>query len=236
MKIPDIDINQMRMELHADKSFNKVFGIGFNKTGSTSLEAILSTLGFRMPNQQEQEVLLVKQLHKGNFQPFLNFVKNYDAFQDMPFSQGYCYIQADALFPSSKFILTVRDPEEWYESMSRFYGKIWGIPNTNFLSEAFFKDKNLYLYKNYMYDIHRKIVLDVNDEYKINPNWDNVMNKETYISHYKRRNAEIIKYFDQRPEDLLVIDITKEKTISKILSFFGLSQEYDFPMPQLNKT
>jgi hypothetical protein len=39
----------------ASKRFNKLFCIGYNKTGTTTLEAVLRAYGYQMPNQQKQE-------------------------------------------------------------------------------------------------------------------------------------------------------------------------------------
>ena len=110
----------MNFEILARKNFNKIFNIGYNKTGTTTMEYVFQQLGYSCPDQQEQEARIVKQLYLGNFKPLIDFVNQYDAFQDMPFSQGVVYSQVDALFPNSKFILTVRNKDDWYESLVRF--------------------------------------------------------------------------------------------------------------------
>ncbi len=45
----------------------------------------------------------------------------YDAFQDNPWP--LVYRRMDALYPGSKFILTVRDPDRWLESSVRDFGE-----------------------------------------------------------------------------------------------------------------
>lgn len=213
----------------------KVFGIGFGKTGTKSLQSILQTLGYRMPNQQEQEMRIVKALHAGDFQPLIDVVSQHDAFQDKPFSQGVTYAQVDALFPGSKFILTVRDPDEWFDSLCRYSCKTNGVSSVKELDEAFFKDKTVYLYKNYSYDNFRRYVTVVRN-YRPVADWSLSFDREHFIGFYTRRNEDIIRYFDGREQDLLVIDLTQEKDISRILDFLGLPQELNCPMPHKNRT
>jgi hypothetical protein len=218
-----------------NRSFNKVFGIGYNKTGTTTLAFILKALAFRVPVQCEQEMRIVKQLDLGNFGPLVAFVQQYDAFQDLPFSQDDCYAQVDGLFPNSRFILTTREPESWFKSLCGFHAKAWGVNDVRELSEASFKDRNLYLYENYIYEVTKKIITVARDG-RPYADWDLLYDKDFYIDFFRNRNDRIIKYFSNRPDDLLVIDFEKEVDISKILNFFGFSQKLNCPIPHLNKT
>jgi hypothetical protein len=218
-----------------NRTFNKVFGIGFNKTGTTSLEAIFKLLGFRVPVQTEQELRIVKQLYNGNFRPLIEWVNQHDAFQDMPFSQGECYAQVDALFPGSKFILTIRDSEDWFESLCRFHVKIWGVSSVHELDQEFFKDKDPYLYTNYVHDSFERLVTVVKDRRPVT-DWSLLYNREHFIEVYTRRNDRIISYFRSRPNDLLVIDFQKEQDIGKILEFFNYTRKLNIPLPHENSS
>ena len=73
------------------------------------MQKVLKLHGYNLPNQQEQERQLSKPVFENNYTELIEFCKEYDAFQDMPFSQGLTYVAADALFPNSKFILTERE-------------------------------------------------------------------------------------------------------------------------------
>lgn len=218
-----------------NKYFSKLFGIGFNKTGTTTLEKIFDILGYSIPKQQEQELKIVKQYHLGNFEPLKEFVSKYDAFQDLPFAQGNCYAVADALFPNSKFILTLRNSEDWFRSISAFHKKTHKFDTGQPVDENYFKDKKLYLYKNYTYENLKRMIAKVEDN-KVIYDWSLAYNKQHYIKIYEDRNEQIIQYFKDRSNDLLVIDITKEKDISKILNFLELPDELNFEMPHTNKT
>jgi hypothetical protein len=53
----------------ANRGYSKIFGIGANKTGTTSLEAILRLYGFHLPHEMEQKMRLSKQTCLGNYEP-----------------------------------------------------------------------------------------------------------------------------------------------------------------------
>ncbi|MBI1357416.1 MAG: hypothetical protein GC160_24005 [Acidobacteria bacterium] len=84
----------------------KVFCIGFQKTGTTSLGYALSLLGYRVAGMfdvmtfNSKDETLAKAIQLG---------RRYDAFQDNPWP--ILYRELDQAFPSAKFILTVRDTE-----------------------------------------------------------------------------------------------------------------------------
>lgn len=217
----------------------KVFCIGYNKTGTTSLEKVLTCVGYRMPKQKMQEKLVVEQTLRGNYKPLFNLCKKYDAFQDMPFSQGVIYAIVDALFPKSKFILTIREPNEWYDSLVRFHLegvlKRAGVKKIEEYNELTFKDKAIYLHKNYLQNVFKRHAVFVVNQ-KICFDWSLVYNKEHRIKLYERRNREIVTYFQERQDQLLIFDLTKEKDNSKIVEFLGLPEKFIDKLPHLNKS
>ena len=221
------------------KDFNKIFCIGANKTGTTTLENVFYALGYKCPVQAEQEIRIVKQLYKGNFQPLIEFCGQYEAFQDLPFSKEVVYAQVDCLFPNSKFILTVREPNKWFDSLVRSHLdgvlKNQGIENIEDVNESTFKNKTVYLYENYTYELSKRRVSKV-ENYQLKHDWSLLYNKDYYIKEYEERNQEIIKYFQNRAEALLVIDLEYEKDISNILDFLGLPATLNTQMPHLNRS
>jgi hypothetical protein len=217
----------------------KIFCIGYNKTGTTSLEKELTELGYKMPNQARQEMLVVEELYRGNHVPLYTLCKRYDAFQDMPFSQGITYAIADALFPGSKFILTVREPNAWFESLARFQLKgilkKAGVEKLEDFDELTFKDKTIYLHKNYLQNAAKRHAVSVID-HEIRLDWSQVYNKAHRIELYERRNREIIGYFQERQDQLLVLDITKEKDNSRIVEFLELPKRLICTLSHLNRS
>jgi sulfotransferase family protein len=95
----------------------KVFGIGFHKTGTTSLALALKQLGYSVtgpngvndPNISQNAHLMVREL-----------VEKFDAFQDNPWP--ILFKELDAWYPNSKFVLTLREPESWIRSQVKHFG------------------------------------------------------------------------------------------------------------------
>jgi hypothetical protein len=95
----------------------KVFGIGFHKTGTTSLASALSELGYRVtgPNGTRHPDIADKVLDMAR-----ELSREYDAFQDNPWP--LLYREMDELHPGSQFILTVRPADKWIRSITSFFG------------------------------------------------------------------------------------------------------------------
>lgn len=96
---------------------NKVFCIGMNKTGTTSIGDALGLLGLkRLGWNGKISGPLTLRWHEGNYQPFVKFTKQYDAFEDVPWC--FVYEEMYKIYPNAKFILTERKtPEAWLSSM-----------------------------------------------------------------------------------------------------------------------
>jgi hypothetical protein len=157
----------------------------------------------------------------------------------MPFSQGLTYAVVDAMFPGSKFILTVRDPNAWFESLARFHLKgilkEAGVTRLEDFGELTFKDKPIYLHKNYLQNVAKRHAVSVVD-YQVRLDWSLVYNKAHRIELYERRNRDIVEYFQERQHQLLVLDVTKEKDDSRIVEFLGLPKRLIARLPHLNRS
>ncbi len=97
----------------------KIICCGMHKTGITSLQKMLEVLGYKVRGGSSR--LLVPIL-KGNFKPVLKTAEPYDAVRDIPWYN--IYRELDELIPGSKFILTIREEESWYQSVSKAIGDI----------------------------------------------------------------------------------------------------------------
>ena len=59
-------------------------------------------------------------------------------------------------------------------------------------------------------------------------------NEDTYVARYERHNREVLDYFKDRPDDLLVFDLPADASWDKLCAFLG--QEIpDEPFPHANK-
>ncbi len=133
---------------------NKVFVIGFHKTGTTSIENALERLDYRVYGGDKNL------LKFGDRNDLLKYIEktllNWDAVQDMPWPLFYRELKE--LYPDAKFILTLRNTEAWIDSVVRHWGsirvplhrKIYGVPCAEGHEEYYIK----------AYETHNEKVLE----------------------------------------------------------------------------
>lgn len=184
----------------------------------------MKELGFTVGNQRTAEKL-VDDWAKRDFSRLIKYCRTAQFFQDAPFSYDFTYIALDQAFKDSKFILTVRDtPEQWYESVIRFqtkrYGKNGKIPTKEDLMEA------TYIYKGRPWHINRLVS---------NTPEDDPYNKEILMKRYVTHNEEVKKYFRNRPDDLLVLNVADENAYHDLCEFLNIEKKRD-TFPWKNRT
>lgn len=206
------------------KTKEKIFCVGINKTGTTTIEKVLKGFGYLMGDQEKAE-MQTSNWFKRDFDKIIKLCKKAEAFQDIPFSLPYTYIVLDQYFKNAKFILTVRDnPDQWFNSITKFHSKLWsdGInaPSKNELKNA------KYRYKGFAYDSF-KLLYNTNDE--------DLYNKKILIETYERHNNMVKEYFRSRPEKLLVINVSVKNDYFKLCDFLNKKPLRD-DFPWENKT
>ena len=201
-----------------------MFCIGANKTGTTSVEKLFNLMGLKVGKQVKAE-RLIEDWAKGNFDPIVSYVRyNGVAFQDIPFSLPNTFKAMDQAFPKSKFILTVRNtPEDWYRSLVSFHSKVFG--NGSVPSATDLKNSE-YVYKGWIYDTLKHMYKTPDDD---------IYHKETLIKHYNDYNESVVDYFKDRPDKLLVVNVSESDAAFKISSFLGSKTPFE-KMPWENKT
>ena len=201
----------------------KIFCVGRNKTGTTSLAAALKALGYRVGRQRDAEMLM-EDWGLRDFRRLIAYCHTADAFQDVPFSLDYAFQAVDAAFPGSKFILTVRDsPEQWYQSLTRFHAKRLGrgrIPSPDDLRN------DPYVFKGWLWR---------NKELVFGPDEDTLFDAALYKAHYVAHNERVVDYFRHRPGDLLVLNLASPDSMKRLCEFLGRPWTGQH-MPQLNKS
>lgn len=172
----------------------KVFGIGFHKTGTTSLARALAILGYRVTGSNGVND---PDISRNVYRMAYALAEEFDAFQDNPWP--IIYREMDQRYPGSKFILTLRPTESWISSQVRHFGK------------------------------------------KVTPMREWIYgvgcpegNEAIYVARYERHNAEVLDYFRDRPEDLLVLKITESEGWEKLCPFLHMKIP-DIPFPHENK-
>ena len=97
----------------------KIFGIGFHKTGTTSLAYALKKLGYSvMPGMIG---VYDPNISENVYDLAFGVVPKYDAFQDNPWP--IIFRELDEKYPGSKFILTIRPRQQWIKSQVKHFGK-----------------------------------------------------------------------------------------------------------------
>src|SRR5438105_12611610 len=95
----------------------KIFGIGFHKTGTSSLQRALEILGYRCCS--DVGIYDENITHTARNLAFA-LIPKFDAFRDNPWP--ILFKELDAHIPRSKFILTVRDENKWIQSVVNHFG------------------------------------------------------------------------------------------------------------------
>ncbi len=185
----------------------RYFGIGFNKTGTTSLGRCFEALGLtpiaepRSPHLDFRQILRPI-LADGDFQPALQAAVYFRSFQDRPWNVWDIYRHLDEKFPGSYFILTVRDSESWWNSVERW------------LTIAFPHDQARRL----RYLQHLKLER---------------LEKSSFIAAYEQYNQAVRSYFLGR-DNFLVMNLVDGDGWEKLCRFLKLPIP-DLPFPHTNR-
>ena len=206
------------------RDYDKVFCIGFGKTGTTSLEKLLIDMGFSIGSQDAGE-MLINDYHEKKYENIINYFYSAEAFQDIPSSLPEIYKLAYKEFPNSKFIHTERSSsEEWYNSLIRFHSLIY----TN--NKDIPTERDL-LSSNYRYRGWSLKTKEVIFNYPKVPLYD----KKHYISIYDNHNFNIKKFFKNK-HNYLNINLSNNNSLELICNFLGYKRNINYNMPHLNKT
>lgn len=176
----------------------KIFCIGFQKTGTTSLYAALESLGFRTAAVVGRD-LTAQALRTEGAALCIETMQHYDATQDMPWP--LFYRELDAAFPGAKFILTIREPESWFRSI-----------------EGHFGDEPTALGA-FTYGADAAAPTGCKDRYI-----------ETYTAH----NEAVRRYFADRPDDLLEMDLAQGDGWTALCGFIDCETP-ETPFPARNR-
>lgn len=212
---------------------HKIFGIGFPKTGNTSLNEALTILGYNSiqhPSAYTHLNLFAVPVFKWN-NMCLNAMNSYHGYRSK--EREYLYKNWDAItnfgehiypildknFVSSKFILTIRDKKQWLASVKEHW-EIHPILESD--------DQPLDRTGKPMKSLSRLL------------EWVHIYhsasyNEEYFSILYDNHIRNVKYYFKDRNHDLLIIDICGGEGWEKLCPFLGkeISSE---PFPHKNKT
>jgi hypothetical protein len=207
----------------------KVIGAGFGRTGTTSLKAALETLGFgasyRLTEvfKHPEHVAFWEAARRGERVDWEGFFSGYGVAVDWPACTFYGEIME--AFPGAPVILTIRDPDRWYESVR---STIYGIRTLS----AGRAPMRLAFALAGLFAPGVTGIARLADEILWEGTFDGRFEDRSYaIETYKRHNAEARRQVP--PERLLVYDV--KEGWAPLCDFLGVEVP-DQPFPHLNDT
>ena len=188
-----------RVQQQADLS-QKIFGIGLSRTGTKSLTRALNALGYVMVHYPTDPQTYME-LSGGDYA--VTLLDHIDGLTDITVAPFYA--QLDQLFPDSKFILTVRDKASWLRSLDRHWE---GKPIYDNIPDQ----ADVIRMKQFL----RAAVYGT---FCFNPERLSYV----YDLHYR----QVLDYFKDRPDKLLVMNVTEGDGWEELCTFLGR------PTPQI---
>ena len=167
----------------------KVFCIGLNKTGTTSLVDAWKELGYTkiysgydkptlskiMPNKFVfEDGNIINSGFNNDYYILKLLISGYECMKDRPFNTNNLYRWLEKNYYNSKFILTIRDEEEWWNSVNKWLSfttesdKIKGEMRINLYKKHF---NTTEFTKDSFIDYYRDYNNKVKEYFKGNPNF-----------------------------------------------------------------
>ena len=119
----------------------KVFVIGINKTGTTSLAEALRILGYdHFSTYFNKRPDIVDWRRKGDYRRLIRWARKFDSFDDGPWYNPDVIEKMDVAFPGSKFILLNRDENEYMKSYLTYFARrpnVKTLKNPDLIIEEF---------------------------------------------------------------------------------------------------
>ena len=153
--------------------------------------------------------------------PHFNLIYKYDQYSDLPWT--YSYRLFDEIFPNAKFILTERNPEDWYLNILGFWRECmdnrwcnpilndyWSLEKIPPITCDFNKPTPLINYQKLSFDENVKSA-----------------RARTLIRFYKNYNQQVKDYFKDKKEKLLLLEAPIEKKEFELIADF-----LEKPMPK----
>lgn len=190
----------------------KVFCIGRNKTGTTSLVRTLRDWGFIICNQQGAKKF-VRNWAEGDIASIVRWCRRSQVFNDLPFNLPGVYSQLHYAYPDAYFIHTVRSSaDEWYESNKRYMIKRYARqPPALTMTDLREAD---YIYKGWVGETYP--VIHGVDE-------DDLFNRTRLLDHYNHYNADVIDYFERyESANFISINVANDEDFGRLAAFLGV--------------
>jgi hypothetical protein len=167
----------------------RVFGVGLQRTGTTSLQHALQSFGYDVGHWKSGEWAKTIWQEMNRWGGSRTMEKDY-ALCDNPFPA--LYKKLDAGYPNSKFILTVRNEDQWIESVRKFWNAEYNPRRWTWDVDGFSHKMHGITYGRI--DFH----------------------EQTFREVYRRHNREVREYFR---DNLLVLNIEDPNAMKHLCDF-----------------
>lgn len=117
--------NSILLLLRKPNGGPKVFCIGYNKTGTTTIGRSLKLLGYSHSSFNRK--VYRHYYLKGKIDKVLNYTSKFEAFDDLPWLNEDMIPVLDNKFPGSKFIYLTREEGAWKKSFYNWTFKVTGV-------------------------------------------------------------------------------------------------------------
>ena len=196
----------------------KIFCIGYNKTGSTSLFYSIKSLGFKVDDGIFGEgERLMHNVYKGDLESVTNWIElrnHVELFKDVPLSVPHVWEALYKKYPNAIYILGERDSsEQWYNSIYKFHIAAFGLsPNPDWEEIKNIKynytrndGKGGFLY-DYMSYTYGKEGLPYD--------------KDKLINSYEAHNKKVKEFFKDK-NNFISVNVSNDNDYLKLCSFLG---------------
>ena len=177
----------------------KIFGIGMHKTATTSLAKALGVMGYAAGHWKSAHWAkrLYKEVSNWDYSPT---IEKYNALCDLPIP--LLYKKLDKMYPNSKFILTTRNEQSWLNSVKTHWSE------SNPFRHQWDNDP-------FTHQVHTLLY------------GQKEFNEEVFLNRFREHTKEVLDYFKDRKDDLLVMNMNNGDGWDKLCEF--LNQ----PVPQV---
>ena len=214
----------------------KIFCIGYNKTGTTSLYHSITELGFNGDvNTFIEGERQLKNIIKGNLESALHWVSSrneIEVFKDIPFSLPNFWKSLYEKYPNAMYILSERDSsEQWYNSISNFHRIGFRLPKEPTWEDV---SKISYIYiRNKPYHMTDRSGGMISDYLKYtfgeyNSDWIECLpyDKENMIKSYELHNKEVKEFFKDK-DNFISINVSNDSDYLKLCNYLNVESNSD---------
>jgi Sulfotransferase domain len=187
----------------------RIFGVGYPKTGTVSLHAAFQLLGYESWHWSSAHVAkrIWQEMHGAGARSAS--LEGYEALCDLPIP--LLYEKLDKAYPGSKFILTLRNEQNWLESIRRHFLDAYNPWKAQWDSDPFSNRVHFLTYGRTDFD------------------------PKVFLDRYRAHNAAVQEYFRWRPESLLILHLDRGDGWGRLCPFLGRPVPR-VPFPRKNKT